>query len=425
MASALISSKFPTTSITLPHELWFEILQEATFSPREFDVSATAFRSGLRSGSDMHQYREYRKILSTRVAIVNVCRIWHNIGTKFLYGSVHFLSPSNEATNPWGRLNRLRMLLESRPDIGTLVKRLSLPYDPANQDAIDILRLCPRITIFSSSPTLSHDSWWAPALLHPVLRQLDIMIYGRQWSNVVSALNCLIYLEVLYIRVEWLCPAYPINCPSLSLPALRLLALSVHSDFGSIFNQIVTTFDVPRLQALSFFPRAASHTHAPPLPPQLQGVTSLKASHVHCFRADDLQNLNQVFLTVHPSTLLPSLSSFIPFHRIERLGLNLPKSPWDWVDRMYNCERLLSFPLDVSAMPKLRILELCWSARRVVDWNSTAVDRSEFVEFFQGIITSFEQRGVHMSELDLLHDPMSFQSIVNSFSGKGRRQLCR
>jgi len=170
MASVIITSKLPTTSITLPYELWFEILQEATFIPREFDVSATAFRLALRFGSDKCHYQEYRNILPTRVAIVNVCRIWHQIGTQFLYGSVHFLSASNGATNRWGRLNLFRMLLESRPEIGTLVKRLSLPYDPINQNVIDILRLCPRITIFSSSPTWSHDSWWAPALLQPVLR---------------------------------------------------------------------------------------------------------------------------------------------------------------------------------------------------------------------------------------------------------------
>jgi len=250
------------------------------------------------------------------------------------------------------------------------------------------------------------------------------MIEGRQWSNVVSALNCLTYLEVLYIHVAGLCPTYPSNCPSISLPALRLLELSVHSRFGSIYNPIVTKFHVPRLQALSFFPGVGRYIH--PLPSQLQAVTSLKTHYVHCFRAADLQNLNQVFLTVRPKRLLSSLSSFIPFHRIERLGLTLPNSPWDWVDRMFNCERLLSFPLNVFAMPKLRILEMSWGARRVEDWNSTAVDRSEFVEFFQGIITSFEQRGVHMIEpqLDLLHNPTSFQSIINSFRGKGRRRVC-
>jgi len=179
-------------------------------------------------------------VLPTREAIVNVCRIWHHIGTEFLYGSVHFAG----SNNPWGRLDLFRMLLESRPEIGTLVKRLSLPYNPTNQNAIGILRLCPRITIFSSLTSRSHDSWWAPALLQPILRQLDIMISAQQWSSVVSVLNCLIFLEVLYIHVEGQCPTYPINCPSISLPALRLLELS-YSGLRSTFNPFVTTFDAP------------------------------------------------------------------------------------------------------------------------------------------------------------------------------------
>ena len=107
------------TSIVLPYELWYEILREATFIPREFDVSATTFRHGLLSGSDEHHLREYRKMLPTRAAIVKVCRVWHHIGTEFLYGSVHFMSWSDTVGTMWGNMALFRKLLESRPEIGT------------------------------------------------------------------------------------------------------------------------------------------------------------------------------------------------------------------------------------------------------------------------------------------------------------------
>ena len=44
-------------------------------------------------------------------------------------------------------------------------------------------------------------------------------------------------------------------------------------------------------------------------------------------------------------------------------------------------------------MPTLQILGLNWGARRVVNQDLTAVDRRDFVAFFQPVITRFEQRG--------------------------------
>ena len=71
-------------------------------------------------------------------------------------------------------------------------------------------------------------------------------------------------------------------------------------------------------------------------------------------------------------------------------------------------------------MPTLQILGLAWGARRIVDWDATAVDRWDFVVFFRPVIMRFEWRGVELIEpqLDLLHTPMSMQSIVDSFREK-------
>ena len=68
-------------------------------------------------------------------------------------------------------------------------------------------------------------------------------------------------------------------------------------------------------------------------------------------------------------------------------------------------------------MPKFQILGINWGERRVVDLDSTPTDCSDFVAFFQPVITLFEQRGVKLIEpqLDLLHNPMIMQSIVDSF----------
>ena len=414
------------SSMILPYELWYEILREATFIPREFDVSTTTFRPGLVSGSDEHHLREYRKMLPTRASIIKVCRVWHHIGTEFLYGSVHFISWSNTVGTLWGHLALFRMLLESKPEIGTMVKRLSLPYHPTDQTVAEVLRMCPRITIFSTSSTRASCSWWAPTFFQPVLRQLDMMIDSQSWSKFVSVLNSLIYLEVLYMHVEGLFPTFPSNATSISLPALRLLELSFQSIYGIALSGFVARFDVPLLRALSL------SSGSPPvpqllLPSQLQTITSLKVYDVYSLHAGDLQNLTRVYMTVHPSTVLPHLSACIPLHRLEWLGLNLRESPWHWRDWTSRCERLLAFPLDPTAMPKLRVLGINWGTRRVVDWDSTATNRSDFVAFFRPMITIFEQRGVELIEpqLDLLHNPMSMQSIVDSFRGQGRRRLFR
>ena len=422
----LTSGSLPMTSMVLPYELWYDILREATFIPREFDVSATTFRHGVLSGSDEHHLREYWKMLPTRAAIVKVCRVWHHIGTEFLYGSVHFMSWSDTDGTMWGNMALFRKLLESRPEIGTLVNRLSLPYHPTDQAAAEVLRMCPRITIFSTSSMGASCSWWAPTLFQPVLRQLDIMIDSQSWLKFVSVLNSIIYLEVLYMHVEGLFPPFPSNATSISLPALRLLELSFQSPYGASLDAFVLRFDVPRLRSLSL------STESPPLfqllfPSQLQTITSLKVYHIYSLYMVDLQNLTQLYLTINRPTVLRYHSVFSPFHRLEQLGLNLLKPPWFWEDWTSHCEHLLELPLDPSAMPKLQILEISWGARRIVDWDSTATDRSDFVAYFQPMTTLFEQRGVELIEpqLDLLHNPMSIQSIVDIFrqrqakSGRG------
>ena len=397
-------------SMILPYELWYDILREATFIPREFDVSTTTFRPGLASGSDAHHLREYRKMLPTRVAITKVCRVWQHIGTKFLYGSVHFMAWRGTAGTRWERIPLFRKLLESRPEIGTLVKRLSLPYHHKVQDAAEVLRMCPRITIFSTET--GWDSWWSPTLFQPVLRQLDITVYSESWSHIVSVLNSLKYLEVLYMHVQGRVPTLP--SLGIYLPALRLLELSSKYPYGALLSGIVTTFDVPRLRALSLSSGApARHLFRA----QLQNITSLKVYDIYSLCRIDLKNLTQVDMTIHHPTVLPDLSGCIPFHRLERLGLDLLKPP-RCLEGWTSCyEGLLALPLDPSAMPRLRILGINWGARRIVDWDSTAIDRWDFVAFFQPMITLFEQRGVELIEpqLDLLHNPMSMQSIVDSF----------
>src|SRR5258708_15920713 len=120
--------------MTLPNELWYEILRAATYIPNEWDVS-TAFRPGLFFEFEENHILAYRKVLPTRLAIVNVCRIWHNIGIQFLYGSMH------KTENP----TLFKTLLDSQPEIGILVKRFSLNYDPRDQNAIYVIRMCPQI----------------------------------------------------------------------------------------------------------------------------------------------------------------------------------------------------------------------------------------------------------------------------------------
>jgi len=86
LVSAPMSS-LPSTP-ALPHELWREIFQLATFIPNESEISTT-IRQGIFATGGGQQLSAWEIILPLRVAIQGVSRLWHSIGVELLYRSFH------------------------------------------------------------------------------------------------------------------------------------------------------------------------------------------------------------------------------------------------------------------------------------------------------------------------------------------------
>jgi len=134
----------------LPHELWREIFQLATFIPDELEISHM-FRPSVFGDQSGRQLAEWKEVLPLRVAIQRVSRLWHFIGVELLYQSFH----------DGRRLRNVQFLastLRVKPSYGLLVKRLTLRltvFNTINADVIFILRSCPNVLILSTKVSTS------------------------------------------------------------------------------------------------------------------------------------------------------------------------------------------------------------------------------------------------------------------------------
>jgi hypothetical protein len=216
-------SKMPPP--VLPDELWRDIIHKASFIPGEWDTSATSFQVGRLGTYNEYQIAAWTIVLSTRACIVRVCRRWYRLGTEFLYGTFHVPCRNTKGPNSYV-LNAFRRRVEAQPGIGKLVKRLTQSYDPEQStDESTILKLCPNIIVFSShAKSTATLRWWSPTLFPSSLRQFDANTSGQEWPTIVTVINGLSHLEILYIRSS---RSNPLRSQSqvfaLSLPALRIL----------------------------------------------------------------------------------------------------------------------------------------------------------------------------------------------------------
>jgi hypothetical protein len=340
----------------LPDELWRDIIHKASFIRGEWDTSATSFQVGLFSTYDEYQIAAWKIVLPTRACIVRVCRRWHRLGTEFLYGTFHFASSHASGPNTY-TLNVFRRRLEAHPEIGKLVKRLTLSYDPEqNPDESTILKLCPNVIVFSSLvKSIATFTWWTPTVFPSTLRQFDVNFSGQEWPTIVTVINSLYHLEILHIyssRSNSLRSQSQVV--ALSLPALRIL----HFVFGSVdqysLQSILEHLECPRLRALSLDYIVASPETVLHLPSNiLNRLTSFNAcTNYKSTRAGDLMNLRQFLLDIPNNTPvdLPDLVPYVPFNQVTHIHFRfysvIPRGRHDlesaWAA---NFHLLMAFPL--------------------------------------------------------------------------------
>jgi hypothetical protein len=413
-----------TKSISkLPDELLREIFLQATLIHGEWDVSATYFHTGLFCSFDEYQIDAWELVLPDRLNIAKVCRQWYQVGVEFLYATFH--RNRKRDRNRQGRLVSLfRVLLEARPEIGHLVKRLSLIFDADdNAEQVAIISLCPNLIIFSSLLEYSTThNWWAPTLFPSSLRQFDSALRGPTWATVAPVLNNLPNLEILQLYWDGPSPVKDSDYPMLSLPSLRVLQLHMRTTDGALVQTFGQRLHLPRLVALSFEMQSTSHPSrfAFPFSAQLlRRVVSLNTwSYPSATRAEDLVSLRHINLESVRSYdfNFTALVPHIPFHTVRHIVLYpliLPSQghiDW-WLSQFYDH---MCFPLNPTAMPMLCVLEIPrgLSASSIKSHSGPA----EILSLLKLLATKFEQRGVQFinTQQDLRKGPESIKDMIYS-----------
>jgi len=242
-----VASKLSASSTITP-EIWSKIFHLATFIPDEWDAVANRVDMGILYFKDL-QAQAYFSVLPLRRTIVEVCQLWHKIGTKLLYASFHCTTLESEESSY--RLAAFAHVLVARPHLGRLVKRLALPWSPTVTDIELIIRHCPNAIIFSSLwaglPALSLP--WVRSLPES-LRGLEANVGGMEVAEIMRILFTLPNLELLRMwnfgKAEG-----PSRYPRLRFPALRVLFLLFDTPKTiKSWVPILSNMDAPKLTAL-------------------------------------------------------------------------------------------------------------------------------------------------------------------------------
>ena len=398
-------SAIPPSSFTpiLPHELWHEIFQLATFIPDELEVSHM-FRPGVFGGGrNGPQQIAWRKILPLRLAIQNVSRLWHSIGVEYLYQSFHCSMYGNGRAKPALLASTLRI----KPSYGALVKHLTLELSTEktiNAEVTFILRSCPNALILRanvSSPSIP-VLWWDACSLLTSLRYLQIDVYSLPISR--GPPN-----EFLPLDVHGGDPA-PIG--SIVLPNLRHFHLKnwYNRDATLAIERILALLSLPCLTSLSLELSGTSST------PLLCKDLLSRLTYLRMKGRSLLPSLFQVieFPLLHifqfdghriPQGTLLFECPNLPIHQIDILILGLPGSGIDhsqftlsrfdeWCTSVH-C--ILTEARDPMLMPKLKRVILEERFHPFIGPRDLYPSYGDLVSCYSPLADAFESRGVELS----------------------------
>ena len=390
------------SSLLLPPEIWLKIFRIATFIPRETDLSATTVEPGLFCSHDELQARAFEAVLPLRRAIVLVSRRFYQIGAEVLYTTFH--GNARCINNPDRRLSLFSDLLESRPELGRFVRRLSLRWSVGDEEKNNrIVSRCPHVMIFSSFIQLydtGYVPWWGRGL-PKTIRSFDANVFNVPIEDILTLLHTLPHLEILHLyhlRVDSI-PHTPV-----CLSALRILSVYIKQNVQVESHiSILSTMQLPRLAALATDVGQFDVHLSFPLEvwrgleyfqPDVRGHFGL--------RPDYFRSLRHLYLTLVWDGVETFLTYF-PFHQLECLTLQtnptILMGTGAWQRR---AELFVDLPLHEETMPMLRRFQLDWEYAGIYDYYcqdlETAADRARFIQYFETLAERFEQRGVHFVE---------------------------
>ena len=421
-STAMPAASKLNVSSTITPEIWSNIFHIATFIPGEWDKVDSRGKIRIYASS-YPQLEAYHSVLPLRRSIVEVCRLWHKIGTNLLYASFHYKCPNPE--EPSYRLAAFAHVLVACPHLGRLVKRLTVWWSPTITDNELIIRHCPNAIILSASRVNSRypGSPWIRSLPESI-RTLEAGVNGVETADLMRILYSLPNLESLRLW-DFGDAGCSSQYPRLRFPALRQLTLEF-----DVWNPkpikswvpILSNLDAPRLtafrtnmgrlgSAVSSFPRDIWE-RLTYLGACWKGYRYIKSTY--------LLNLQHLYLHVEENQTLPKLRQHFPFHQLEILTLSLVHMRLvDVTEWKTYFQQLLAFPLDTQMMPSLRVLELDWRIGGLEAFVKCQASRkdvlSRFLISLGSLAVQLEKRGVRCLEVqegDVYHTPTLIQDVV-------------
>ena len=417
------SSSSPSTSI--PPEIWLQIFQTATYIPGEWDVSTTYPRPGMFTSWDSLQWRAYKDVLPLRRAIVQVSRLWWEVGTEVLYASFH--ETALHQNTPMRALDHFERSLLSRPAFGRFVKRLAMTWSHKRYAGqIDhVLQLCPNTLILSLYHSIaSYRCPWEPTILPGHVRIFDASVHSFGQKEVVQVISSLPSLEILHLSGLERGPEESRYHGTLRLPLVRLLSLTFQDQDGiEYWTPLLSATDLPRLTSFSTNPGSTSL----PFPIDIwQRITFFR-----CFvgRHDALKPEFLRSLThLHWGTgaqPLRTQQSYFPLHQLHHLTITTWIIPYTSVGKWKGiAEGFLALPLSRSEMPLLRVLALEWGAHGI---HGDSIPKSKhrlylsFLDYLEFVTLEFEQLGVQFQEVyegDIYRTPTPIKDVIKNARDK-------
>ena len=387
-------------SAAVPPELWLQIFRTATYIPGEWDLAVTFPRLRMRTSWDFAQRSAYKVVLPLRRTIVQVSRVWWEVGTEVLYGTFcDMVYPTTRA------LDRFERSLSSRPALARFVKRfaLSWPHKSDSGQINRVLQLCPNTFILKLYYSVLHyHCIWEPTILTSHIRILDANLRSVSQKEVFQLLSSLPGLEILCLTGLQRGSEDSRYNGTLRLSLVRILSLSCRDKRGlEYWAPLFSTADLPHLTSFSMNLGSAL------LPLSIdtwRRITFFRCPIEICgaLKPEIFRSLTHLHWATCAQTLRGQQIHF-PFHQLHRLTISFlvisytPVSNWK-----QTAEESFALPLTRSEMPLLRLLELEWGADGIQGAFMSLPEHRQhlsFVDYLESAALEFERLGVQFQEI--------------------------
>ena len=416
MSTYSLSSSSPS----VPPEIWLQIFRTVTFVDGEYGVSATPSHPDEFSSFNRLQVQAYKAVLPLRRAIVQVSRLWWQIGTEVLYTSFHESRSHQSRTQA---LDHLERSLLSRPALGWLIKRLGLrwPRKGSSSQIDHILQLCPNTRILSfyyTDPALHGP--WEPRILVNHVRIFDANVRELSQKCIVHMLSSLPNLEMVHLSSLKLGDEESRYHGTLRLPLVHFLSLwFAGAQAIEYWTPLLSTADIPHLTSLSTNQGKVSLPLSIDVWRRITFFT-FPVEGYGVFNPGIFRSLTRLQMDLPTGTRRHHLSHF-PFHQLSHLTMIYRSMQYDCVSPW---KQTLEVFLGLE-MPRLRVVELLWGYGGIHSSVTSTTRRERGLEAFFDYLESrahkFEQVGVQFQEVypwNIYRVPTPIKDVIKSARDK-------